>query len=149
MAASIKVESHGGSPGAGWKYTDIHDLKAVHGGNRGNCRQPYSSLCAFETTLFYSPAPMIRQIFIWRARRQLARSRYRIDRRRYPKKFRAGFVSHLQSAHFWESKRDPGLRRKRWRARAFKLLLLALAAFLAWVAWESIHAISIFDPPPP
>lgn len=87
---------------------------------------------------------MIRLFFQWRARKKMARTRYKIDRRHYHGRFQAGFMSHLQTAHFWESDKDPILRRTRWRKRVLWLLLLTFLTFLGWVVWESLRAFAIF-----
>jgi hypothetical protein len=87
---------------------------------------------------------MIHRIFQWWARKKLARTRYRLDRRRYQGRFGAGFMSHLQHAHFWESDRDPGLRRQRLRRRLLWLFAAALVAFLLWATWESLRALPLF-----
>ena len=87
---------------------------------------------------------MIRYFFQWRARKKLARNRYRIDRRIYHGRFRAGFLSHLQTAHFWETHKDPYARRLRWRRRVLWLFALALLAFISWAVLESIRAFALF-----
>ncbi len=87
---------------------------------------------------------MIHRFFQWRARRQLARPRYRIDRRHYHGRFRAGFVSHLKQANFWESDRDPKLRRRRGRRRVLLVLGAALLLFLLWGLSVSVGAFQVF-----
>lgn len=87
---------------------------------------------------------MIRRIFQWRARKRLARTRYKLDRRHYPGQFRAGFLSHLQSAHFWESDRDPAMRRLRWRRRLLKISGVVLIVVVLWGIWESVRGLSLF-----
>ena len=86
---------------------------------------------------------MIRRFFRWRARRQHARTRYRLDRRLYRGQFTSGFLSHLQSAQFWESDRDPFMRRTRWRRRLLILFLVALVGFFIWLGWESLQAFTV------
>jgi hypothetical protein len=85
---------------------------------------------------------MIRRFFIWRAHKKLARTRYRLDRREYRGQFRAGFMSHLHHARFWESDSDPSFYRRRFRKRLRWIILLLLIGFLGWVLYESVVAIS-------
>ncbi len=87
---------------------------------------------------------MLRRFFIWRAHKKLARTRYRLDRRHYRGQFQAGFLSHLHHARFWESDSDPSYRRRRWRKRIFRVFLILVFLFLAWVAFESAKALTVF-----
>lgn len=87
---------------------------------------------------------MIRRYFIWRAHKKLARTRYRLDRRKYPGKFRAAFMSHLHHARFWETDADPAYRRRRWRKRLLTAALLGGLIFLIWVICESVEALTVF-----
>lgn len=87
---------------------------------------------------------MIRRFFIWRAHKKLARTRYRLDRRVYHGRFRAGFISHLHHARFWESDSDSSYYRRRWRRRLRRLVIFLVVLFLCWVAYESAMAVSSF-----
>lgn len=87
---------------------------------------------------------MIRRFFIWRAHKKLARTRYRLDRREYRGNFRAGFLSHLHHARFWESDSDPAFYRRRWKRRVRRLLLLVVVLFLLWLFLESARALTLF-----
>lgn len=87
---------------------------------------------------------MFRRFFIWRAHKRLARTRYRLDRRRYPGQFQAGFMSHLHQARFWETDRDPASSTRRWRKRLFWVAAAAGSAFFLWVIYESAHALMLF-----
>lgn len=86
---------------------------------------------------------MFRRFFIWRAHKKLARTRYRLDRRHYPGKFQAAFMSHLHHARFWESDADPYYRRRRWRKRIFRAALIGALIFLIWVVYESAQALAV------
>jgi|GEM_PF-1948615 len=86
---------------------------------------------------------MFRRFFIWRAHRQLARTRYRLDRRHYPGQFQAGFMSHLHHARFWETNKDPGTVRRRWRKRVFWMVAIMGSIFFFWVVYESAHALML------
>jgi hypothetical protein len=88
---------------------------------------------------------MIRRYFRWRAKRRLARTHYRLDRRTYHGQFQAGFLSHLRHARFWETSSDPMVRRKRRRRRFLIFLFVSLGLLLLWGIIVSIQGLSILD----
>lgn len=87
---------------------------------------------------------MIRRFFQWRAKRRLARTRYRFDRRSYPGRFQAGFLSHLQQGSFWEMNKNPRLRRRGRRQTVLLLLVIIGTILLIWGIITSIEGIKLF-----
>ncbi len=87
---------------------------------------------------------MIRRFFIWRARRQMGKPRYKIDHRAYRGAFNAGFFTFLNRSKFWSSDDDLFYRKRRRRLWAAYAGGIALLVFLIWIIYESVGALGIF-----
>lgn len=87
---------------------------------------------------------MIRRFFQWRAKRRIARNRYSIDRRIYTGRFKATFLSYLDGASFWETKKDKRLRRRSRRRKALIIVAFIGIILLIWGIISSIEGLMLF-----
>lgn len=87
---------------------------------------------------------MFRRFFIWRAEKQLGRSRYKLDRRHYRGIFGPGFFAHLSRSNFWQSDYDPYEKARRRKRRIGWVVVLVVVIGLGWLAIESSRALRFF-----
>lgn len=87
---------------------------------------------------------MFRWFLLWRERRRVGRSSYKLDRRNYRGLFNANFFANLDHGHFWDHHRDPSLRRQRRKLRLGWLIALGAAALAAWFVVESFRGLVIY-----
>lgn len=70
--------------------------------------------------------------------------RYRIDRRNYPKQFKAGFLGEIQEGSFWEVKKDSRFRRRRRRRKILLVVFILAMLALLWGIQISIEGLKLF-----
>ncbi len=87
---------------------------------------------------------MLHRFIIWRAQKNLGRSRYRMDRRVYRHGFGPGFFNTKQGTNFFEVDVDPRRKMKRGRRRILIIVIVLGTAAVTWFFVESMAFLELF-----